>query len=201
MGEASRTINMEELMTYSNNLIEFLKEDKDIVGLKHFLHQSNALQSQCDKDFNEVQKSIEDYEKKIDTCKQKAAAAESESAADAELDLLQKELEEEEKLERMLREELRVIINEIDDLECQRDSVEEQRQTVKKFEQNELRAQMKLSMYASVTNIIPYLDDPSKISGHIVERDKKVVERFEFDPSKVTSFDTCNNIWKMINLS
>ncbi|PIN22986.1 hypothetical protein CDL12_04296 [Handroanthus impetiginosus] len=172
MGEPSRTINMEELMTYSNNLIEFLKEEKDIVGLKHFLHQSSALQTQCDKDLNEVQKSIEDYEKKIDACKQKAAAAESE-----------------------------LVINEIDELERQRDSVEEQRQTIKKFEQDDLRAQMKLSMYASVTNIIPYLDDPSKISGHIVERDKKVVEKFEFDPSKVTSFDTCNNIWKMISLS
>ncbi|KAL3650659.1 hypothetical protein CASFOL_007062 [Castilleja foliolosa] len=58
---------------------------------------------------------------------------------------------------------------------------------------------MKLSMYASVTNIIPYLDDSSKISGHIVTRDKKVVKKFEFDPSEVTSFDTCNDIWKMIN--
>ncbi|KAG8377064.1 hypothetical protein BUALT_Bualt09G0129300 [Buddleja alternifolia] len=161
-------MNMEGLMSYGNNLIEFLKEDKDIVGLKHFLRHSEALQSQCLKDFSEVQNSIQDYEKKIDACKQKAAEAASESAADAELDSLQKE--------------------------------------------------MKLSMYASVTNIIPYLDDPSKISGlirppapvngfsfnsnilDIVEREKKVVEKFEFDPPKVTAFDTCNNIWKMINL-
>lgn len=48
-----------------------------------------------------------DYEKKIQACKKKEAAAQSESAADAELDLLQKELEEEQNLERMLREELR----------------------------------------------------------------------------------------------
>ncbi|KAI3474365.1 hypothetical protein Pfo_029226 [Paulownia fortunei] len=200
MGETTRKMDMEELMTYSNNLIGLLNEEKDVVGLKHFLRQSEALQSQCVKDFNEVQKSIEDYERKIDACKQKAAAAESESAADAELDSLQKELEEEQRLDRMLREDLRVIINEIEDLERQRVSGEEEMQTIKKFEQDELRAQMKLSMYASVTNIIPYLDDLSKISGHIVERDKKVVEKFEFDPSKVTAFDTCNNIWKMINL-
>ncbi|GFP94177.1 hypothetical protein PHJA_001562200 [Phtheirospermum japonicum] len=58
---------------------------------------------------------------------------------------------------------------------------------------------MKLSMYASVTNIIPNLDDLSKISGHIVTRDKKVVKKFEFDPSKVTGFETCNDVWKMIN--
>ncbi|KAH6824705.1 hypothetical protein C2S53_009678 [Perilla frutescens var. hirtella] len=107
MGEASRTLNMEELMNYSNNLLEVLREEKDTQSLRHFLRQTKALQSQCDKDFSEVQKSVEDYEKKIHTCKQKAAAAESESAADAELDLLQKELEEEQNLERKLREELR----------------------------------------------------------------------------------------------
>lgn len=108
-----------------------------------------------------------DYEKKIQSCKQKAAAAESESAADAELDSLQIELEEKQNLERQLREELRyvflfiihfldlspvalannfylintVIVNELDDLERNRENVEEQRQTIKKFEQDEARSQ------------------------------------------------------------
>ncbi|KAL1543608.1 hypothetical protein AAHA92_20558 [Salvia divinorum] len=193
MGEVSTTMKMEDLMNYSNNLIEVLKEEKDIANLRHFLRQASALQSQCDKDFNDVQKSIEDYEQKIHTCKQKAAAAESESAADAKLDSLQKELEEEQNLE--------LIVNEIDDLEHKRETVEEQRQTIKKLDQDQVRAQMKLSMYASVTNTIPYLGNPSRISGHIVERDRKVVEKFEFDPSTATTFDTCNSIWKMIDLA
>ncbi|XP_042012196.1 kinetochore protein SPC24 homolog [Salvia splendens] len=201
MGEVSTTMKMEDLMNYSNNLTEVLKEEKDVANLRQFLRQASALQSQCNKDFNEVQKSIEDYEHKIHTCKQKAAAAESESIADAELDSLQKELEEEQNLERQLREELREIVNEIDDLEHKRESVEEQRQTIKKLDQDQVRDQMKLSMYASVTNTIPYLDNPSRISGHIVERDRKVVEKFEFDPSTATTFDTCNSIWKMINLA
>ncbi|CAA2969910.1 Hypothetical predicted protein [Olea europaea subsp. europaea] len=92
-----------------------------------------------------------------------------------------------------------VIVSGIDDLERQRDSIEERRKNLKKLEQDELRAQMKLSMFASVTNIIPNLDDPSKISGHIVDRDTKAVEKFEFDPTKLTAFETCNGIWKMIN--
>ncbi|KAL2541454.1 hypothetical protein Adt_02432 [Abeliophyllum distichum] len=194
MGETSRNVDMEELMTYSNNLVQILKSDKDINAAKQFLHKSKALQSQCDKDFYQVQKSIQEYEKKIDACKQKAAAAKSEAAADEELDLLQKELEDEQKEEHMLKND------EIDDLERQRDSIEERRKNLKKLEQDELRAQMKLSMFASVTNIIPNLDDPSKISGHIVDRDKKVIENFEFDPTKLTAFDTCDSIWKMINL-
>ncbi|GMP85982.1 hypothetical protein CsSME_00038944 [Camellia sinensis var. sinensis] len=93
-----------------------------------------------------------------------------------------------------------VITNEISDLENQRASVEERREILRKLEQDEMRAQMKLSMYASVTNIIPNLHENSKISGHIVKRDRKAVEKFEFDPSEATAFDTCNNIWNMISL-
>ncbi|KAE9447588.1 hypothetical protein C3L33_20513, partial [Rhododendron williamsianum] len=93
-----------------------------------------------------------------------------------------------------------VITNEIGDLEHQGVSVEERRLLLKTLEQEELRTQMKLSMYASVSSIIPNLEDHSKISGHVVQRDKKVVEMFEFDPLKATSFDYCNSIWEMVGL-
>lgn len=46
-------------MTYSDNLIGFLEDGKDIIDLKNFLRHAETLQSQCDKDFNETQKSIE----------------------------------------------------------------------------------------------------------------------------------------------
>ncbi|KAL2484880.1 hypothetical protein Adt_29636 [Abeliophyllum distichum] len=140
------------------------------------------------------------YQKKIDTCKQKATTAEFEGTSDAELDLLQKELKEEEEREPTSLLTYTEIVDKINNLEKETASVEEQWKTFKKFEQDELIAQRKLSMYASVTNIIPNLDDPSKISGHIVERDKNVVEKFDIEQAKPTAFDTCNSIWKMINL-
>ncbi|KAL2509951.1 hypothetical protein Fot_33598 [Forsythia ovata] len=107
MGGISRNIDTGELITYSNNLVQILRGDKDINYLKQYLQQFKILQSQCDQDFDHVQKSIRDYQKKIDTCKQKATTAEFEGASDSELDLLQNELKEEEERERMLREELR----------------------------------------------------------------------------------------------
>ncbi|CAA2969909.1 Hypothetical predicted protein [Olea europaea subsp. europaea] len=107
MGETSRNVDMEELITYSNNLVQILKSDKDINDVKQFLQKSQALQSQTDKDFYHVQKSIQEYEKKVDACKQKAAAAKLKADADEELDLLQKDLEEEEKEEHVLKDEFR----------------------------------------------------------------------------------------------
>lgn len=200
MGENSGKFEVEKLITYSDELIECLKNERDSSNLKQCLEQSKILQSQCDADFNNVQSSLQDYQKKIDMCKQRTDAAKSEVADDTKLDLLQKELEEELQRESLLREELRVIASDINDLECQRLSVEERRQSLKKLEKHDMRSQMKLSMYASITNIIPNLDEQSKISGHIVERDKKVVQNFEFDPLKMNPFDTCNHIWKMIDL-
>ncbi|XP_060213911.1 kinetochore protein SPC24 homolog [Lycium barbarum] len=192
-------IDVEKLKLFSKDLVGFLKDDKDACFFKQCLEQSNALQSHSHSQYQLLRDSIQDYQEKINACKQRTTEAQSEAAADAEIDKLQKELEQEIQREQLLREELRVITDEVNDLDHQRASIEEQRQLLKKLEQDQLRAEMKLSLYASVTSIIPDLDDQSKISGQIVERDKKVVENFEFDSSKLTTFDTCNSIWKMIN--
>ncbi|CAA3018547.1 Hypothetical predicted protein, partial [Olea europaea subsp. europaea] len=82
---------------------------------------------------------------------------------------------------------IREIVDEINDLEKETAPTEKQRKTLMKFEQDELRAQMKLSMYASVTNIIPNLDDLIRLSGHIVDRDKKIINNFEIDPAQLVS--------------
>jgi len=200
MGDLTRKIGVEELIAYSDDLVVCLKNERDINRLTQYLEQTRAVQSHCDADYNGVRNLLQEYQKKIDLSKKKADAAKSEAVADAEMDLLQKELEEELQREHLLREEFRVITNEIGDLEHQRVSVEERRQLLKKLEKEEQRTQMKLSMYASVSSIIPNLDDHSKISGHIVQRDKKVVEMFEFDPLEATVFDNCNSIWKMVGL-
>lgn len=199
MGDSSKTIDVERLISFSDDLVRVLKDKRDINNITQCLEHSKALRSSCDSDFNELQTSLQDYQTNIDVCKKKTEEAKSETAADAEIDLLQQELEEEIKKEHLLMDELRIISNEINDLEVQRIYVQERRQTLKKLEQDELREQRMLSLYASVTNIIPNLDDESRISGHIVDRDKKVVEKFEFDPKKVHSLDVCNGIWKMIS--
>lgn len=199
MGDFSQSVDVEKLISYSDDLIECLRSKRDIDSLTQCLEHSSTLQSSCDADFGEVQSLVQEYQKKIDACKQKTDEAKSDAATDAEINFLEKELEGELQREQMLREELRTIIYEINDLEHQRVSVEERNQIVKKLKQDDQQAESKLSMYASVTNIIPSLDDELKISGHIVERNKKVVEKFEFDPAKLSVFDTCNRIWKMID--
>lgn len=199
MGDFSQSVDVEKLISYSDDLVECLRGKRDIDSLTQCLEHSSALQSSCDADFGEVQSLVQEYQKKIDACKQKTDEAKSDAATDAEINFLEKELEGELQREQMIREELRTIIYEINDLEHQRVSVEERNQIVMKLKQDDQRAESKLSMYASVMNIIPSLDDELKISGHIVERNKKVVEKFEFDPAKLSVFDACNRIWKMID--
>ncbi|KAL8265239.1 hypothetical protein R6Q59_023369 [Mikania micrantha] len=58
------------------------------------------------------------------------------------------------------------ITSQIKNLDEQRSFLEERCQFLKKLEQDEMKTVMKLSMYASVTDIIPDLNEHSKISGH-----------------------------------
>ncbi|EOY07106.1 PREDICTED: radixin [Theobroma cacao] len=199
MGESSRMIDVEKLISYSDDLVEVLKDKRDVNNLTQCLQHLNDLHSHCDSDSKEVHRLLQEYEEKIEACKKKTEQAKSEVADGAEMESLQKELKQELEKERELMEELRAIGNEISELDRQRVSIEERKQKLRKFEQDKLKEQRKLSMYASITNIIPDLEDKSRISGHIVDRDRKLVEKFEFDPSKMTASDVCDRIWKMIN--
>ncbi|XP_057972209.1 kinetochore protein SPC24 homolog [Malania oleifera] len=199
MGDSSRKIDVQKLISFSEDLVEFLRNKNDLNNLTQCIEHSEALQSFCISDINEVQSSIQECENKINACKQKKDEARSEAASDAEINGLQEELEEELRRERSLREELRAVVDEISDLERQRVSIEERKQNQSRLGQDKVREHRKLSMYASVTKVIPSVDDAFKISGRIVERDRKTVEMFEFDPTKVSALELCNRIWKMID--
>ncbi|KAG5550651.1 hypothetical protein RHGRI_015563 [Rhododendron griersonianum] len=160
MGDSTRKIDVEKLIAFGDDLVGCLKDEKDVKNLTQHLELSKALQSHCDADSKAVRNLLQDYRKKIDLSKKMADEAKSEAVADAEMDFLQKELA----VSNMINT---VITNEIGDLEHQGVSVEERRLLLKKLEQEELRTQMKLSMYASVSSIIPNLEDHSKISGRL----------------------------------
>ncbi|XP_021769665.1 protein diaphanous homolog 1-like [Chenopodium quinoa] len=200
MVDNSPQIDINQLLSYCDDLVGVLRDKRDFNLLTQCVQQSKSIQSSSDSDFNTTQIAISDYQDKIDDCKHKIEVARSEVVSNEELERLQKELDEELKREKLLREDLRVIVDKINELDHQRLSLEEQSQRLKKLEDEHEKEQRKLSFYASVTKIIPDLENPSKISGHIIDRDKKAVEKFEFDPLQEDAFDICNKTWKMINL-
>ncbi|PWA54673.1 hypothetical protein CTI12_AA433710 [Artemisia annua] len=197
MGE-SKKMEMEDIISYSDDLVTLLKNRNETNDLNNCVDISNQLRSLCLSDQSQLNTSLKDYQEKINLCKQKTEACKAEVASDAEIHSLQKELDEELHKESLLQEELRAITNQINNLEEQRSSIEERRQVLKKLEQDEKKTQMKLSMYASVTKIIPDLNDQFKISGAIVDKEKKTVEKFELSSQEMSDFDTCNAVWKMI---
>lgn len=197
-------IDIEKFISYSQDLIEVLKNKKDVNNLIQCLGGGKKLRSFCEVEFYEVQKLLEEYQKKIDECKLRIEEVKGQVVNDENLDNLEHELEEELQKQLSLKEELRIVNEQIRDLDLQRNSVDDQKKTLIKRRKDPLKAQKKLSMelssYASVTNVIPYMDDQTRISGHIVEKDKKVVEKFDFEPTKSSSFEICNHLWDMIDL-
>jgi chromosome segregation ATPase len=140
-----------------------------------------------------------DCKTKLYACKKKTEEAYSDIAAEDEIERLQKELDEEMEREFKLKDELRLVADELKDLNAQLSSIDEHKQSTKRKVRDDLRAEKKLSMYASVTNVIPDIDDPSKISGYMVDREKRLIEKFQFETNKMTAYETCNSIWSIIN--
>ncbi|XP_058075455.1 kinetochore protein SPC24 homolog [Magnolia sinica] len=196
----TKTIDVTTLMSYSDDLVSILKNMKDINPLIHLLDGANKLRSSCEADRSDLHIQIQDYQKKINACEQNIDEAKNEIGTNIELELPQNELEEELQKERLLREELRIVMDEIDDLEHKRVSVEERKGNLKKIEKDASRQQNMLSMHASVTNISPDLGDQYRVSGHIVERDRKIVEKFEFESAKTNPVEICNSLRKIMDL-
>ncbi|KAL9665873.1 hypothetical protein QQ045_000194 [Rhodiola kirilowii] len=198
--DGSYTIDVDMLVSFSDDLLDNLKNMNDLNSRDLCLKQSASLQYSCDSSYHENLSSIQDYQRKIDACKLQSEKAKSEVVDDSEISSLERDLADEEKREGALNQELRVIVDELSDLEQQRISIEERKKKLQEAVQDEKRAVAMLSFYASVTNIIPDLDNKSKISGHIVNRDRKAVRKFEMDAENQTAFDTCNMLWKTIDM-
>ncbi|KAJ8618890.1 hypothetical protein MRB53_015076 [Persea americana] len=169
MSDSSRKMDADRLLSFSDDLIQVLKNRKDINALMRSLDDAKKLRSSADAELSDLHDQLNSYQKRINACKQNIEEAETEVVADAELDRLQV-------------------------------SVEERKGTLMKAEKDEMRQQKKLSMYASVTNIIPDLVDKTRISGQIVDRDKKMVEKFDFDPTKTSAVEICSTLWKLMDL-
>ncbi|KAJ6755678.1 KINETOCHORE PROTEIN SPC24 HOMOLOG-RELATED [Salix purpurea] len=107
MGDSSGKIDVEKLISFSDDLIEVLKDERDINNLTHCLQQSHSLKSSCDAEFNDSKTLIEDYEKKIEECKKKTEKAKAEVVSDGDMEILEQELEAELRKEAALMEELR----------------------------------------------------------------------------------------------
>jgi len=68
--------------------------------------------------------------------------------------------------------------DELDNLDRQRTSIEERKDAVKKKKKDMQKAERTLSMCVSVTNIMPDFEDQEKISGYIVDKSRKKIEKF-----------------------
>ncbi|PKU73821.1 hypothetical protein MA16_Dca011967 [Dendrobium catenatum] len=196
MGDTNKRVDIEKLFSLANDLIGMLNDGKDGDSLMQSLESAKSLRSFCETNVHETNMSLEDFQKRINGCKERIDKVKGEVMADSKLNELQTELEEKMHIEHLLRQGIRVVGDELDYLEQQRISFEERWQLVKQRENNMRKSLNALSMCASVTKIIPDLTNKTKISGSIVDRSKKKVERFEFDPA-MPPFEVCDKLWKM----
>ncbi|KAI5429364.1 hypothetical protein KIW84_034100 [Lathyrus oleraceus] len=98
-----------QLISLSKDVVRVLEDpnDRDLNVFSECLQRTFPISSTCDSDLNETASSFQGYQNKIDSHKQKIEDARSKTVADAELELLQRELDEELEKERLFKEEFR----------------------------------------------------------------------------------------------
>ncbi|KAL0646395.1 hypothetical protein Bca4012_044686 [Brassica carinata] len=122
--EMRESSDIKDLISYGYDLINLLNSKNGFGVVSQSFNHSKALHFACDEDFNQIQESIKDCKKKLEACKKKTEEAYSdESAGDDDIERLQKELDEDMKLE--------IVADELKDLNAQWTSVDEKRQSLK----------------------------------------------------------------------
>jgi len=188
---------VDDLISFAQDLVGMLRASNDSDANAQTGAGARMLLSACRSDSDDLELQMREHQEKIRSCKEKIDKAKDETITDDELNALQNKMEEKLQEEKQLRQELRELHDELDNLDRQRTSIEERKDAVKKKKKDMQKAERTLSMCVSVTNIMPDFEDQEKISGYIVDKSRKKIEKFEFDKT-TPLIEICDKLWKKI---
>ncbi|WVZ85823.1 hypothetical protein U9M48_032691 [Paspalum notatum var. saurae] len=180
--DAGVRLEVDEILSYSDDLLGVLRVSNDHDANAQVGSRARMLLSACRSESDDLDLQLREYQEKIRSCKERIDKAKAETIADDTLNALQNKMEEKLQEEKQLREEV---------------SIEERKDAVKKKEKDMQKTERMLSMCVSVTNIIPHFEDQDKVSGYIVDKDRKKLEKFEFEKT-VPPVEISNKLWKKI---
>ncbi|RLM65302.1 uncharacterized protein C2845_PM16G08830 [Panicum miliaceum] len=195
--DTGERLAVDEVLSFAQDLVGVLRASNDRDANAQTGAGARMLLSACRSDSDDLELQIREHQEKIHSCKEKIDKAKAETITDDELNALQKKMEEKLQEEKQLRQELRVLRDELDNLDRQRTSIEERKDAVKKKKKDMQKAERTFSMCVSVTNIMPNFEDQEKISGYIVDKTGKKIEKFEFEKT-TPPVEICDKLWKKI---
>ncbi|XP_047086749.1 kinetochore protein SPC24 homolog isoform X1 [Lolium rigidum] len=195
--DAGRRLDVANLLSFGDDVVGVLLDSKDGESLAQAYDGARMLRSACHSESGDLKLQVKEHQDKINSCKEKLDKAKSGTVTDEELSALRNEMKGKLQSEQQLRQDLREVSDELDNLDLQRASIEERKNDVKKMEKDMLKAQSMLSMCVSVTTIMPNFEDQDKISGYTVDKNMKKLEKFEFEKT-MSPVEICDKFWKMI---
>ncbi|KAF8714850.1 hypothetical protein HU200_027384 [Digitaria exilis] len=190
--DTGNPLAVDEAISFVRDLEGVLRASNDGDASAHTGAGARMLLSACRSDSDDLELQIREYQEKIRSCKEKIDKAKAETIPDDELNALQNKMEEK------LQEEKQLLLrDEIDNIDRQRASIEERRDAIKKQKKDLQKAERIISMCVSVTNIMPNFEDQDQISGYIVDKSGKKIEKFEFEKTMPPA-EICDRLWKKI---
>jgi len=190
--------------------MESEKEAKEAIELIHGLppllktslgnafFESNVLQkvddmrSWCDAYLNDLRATLHKLLQQEEQKRQEVLAAQVNGKSE-ELELTQQMLSELLCQEDEVRLAIRSVIEDLDALSEQERSVKAQ---LAALTTEETRLKNELSLFSTITNIIPDLSEKQKFVGHLLVKDD--ISKISLDPAEMSPFQISKAVWDML---
>ncbi|KAH8956910.1 hypothetical protein BDL97_07G066300 [Sphagnum fallax] len=191
-------------------MMESEKEAKEAIELIHGLppllktslgnafFESNVLQkvddmrSWCDAYLNDLRATLHKLLQQEEQKRQEVLAAQVNGKSE-ELELTQQMLSELLCQEDEVRLAIRSVIEDLDALSEQEQSVKAQ---MAALTTEETRLKNELSLFSTITNIIPDLSEKQKFVGHLLVKDD--ISKISLDPAEMSLFQISKAVWDML---
>jgi chromosome segregation ATPase len=191
-------------------MMESEKEAKEAIELIHGLppllktslgnafFESNVLQkvddmrSWCDAYLNDLRATLHKLLQQEEQKRQEVLAAQVNGKSE-ELELTQQMLSELLCQEDEVRLAIRSVIEDLDALSEQERSVKAQ---MAALTTEETRLKNELSLFSTITNIIPDLSEKQKFVGHLLVKDD--ISKISLDPAEMSPFQISKAVWDML---
>jgi septal ring factor EnvC (AmiA/AmiB activator) len=191
-------------------MMESEKEAKEAIELIHGLppllktslgnafFESNVLQkvddmrSWCDVYLNDLRATLHKLLQQEEQKRQEVLAAQVNGKSE-ELELTQQMLSELLCQEDEVRLAIRSVIEDLDALSEQERSVKAQ---MAALTTEETRLKNELSLFSTITNIIPDLSEKQKFVGHLLVKDD--ISKISLDPAEMSPFQISKAVWDML---
>lgn len=186
----------EEVIAVVESLSALINTDGEYHAVQQIAQTLRSLVDMCHVNQREIQECVQGLQEKVKAKEERILNAQKSNLKDEELEEVKSNLAQARIEEEKARATARSMEEHLDGLAEQLQSVEAQKQTLMSLAAEEVQLTNELSLFSTISSIIPDLSQTHVFAGTLLDKDD--VEEFILDCSKMSAFQQSKTVWDMI---